>query len=422
MAAFFSQDSLQHYLAQHYLLYKDLWSTLYPVDTASTDSSAQHVQHEQLLAYFTQQQIAFRFLDQEHSLLYAEDTLSHSTTSRPFTLCLQFPRLAHMPSSVAFILSLAALSSYRANADLPPLTLQLLFDEAPFSRKKLSEEHRNLPVADITLCDGSGWPDFAPFNVPVFALGCKGQLQVELQVHTAATPLPTAYGAILPNASWRLLWALTSLKDAREGILIEGFYDALHPTDDNDVALLYTYPDTKEYLLQQWQTHSILMNLDSFQQHYAHLLTPTCSITTIHSGLQTEHVLPNSALARVDFQLLPNQTPYDIFSLLRQHLDTHGFQDVQLSPLYTQYPTKLSALAPVTQLIAKALYEVYHQEALLLPFVSGPCPAAAFNQPPTPTVVLPLWSGQYTHYPTEAQFIQAASNLALLFKKITEAN
>src|SRR5947209_2928789 len=110
MAAFFSQDSLQNYFAQHYLLYKDLWSTLYAVDTPSTNSSVQHIQYEQLLAYFAQQQFAFRFLDQEHSLLCAEDTMPPSTTSRPLTLCLQFSHLAPMSSSVAFILSLAARS------------------------------------------------------------------------------------------------------------------------------------------------------------------------------------------------------------------------------------------------------------------------------------------------------------------------
>ena len=60
-----------------------------------------------------------------------------------------------------------------------------------------------------------------------------------------------------------------------------------------------------------------------------HIFGPTCTIC----GIQTGHteagaktVLPSTAMARLDFRLVPDLTPSLILELLRTHLDLRGFQ------------------------------------------------------------------------------------------------
>src|SRR6266700_5287703 len=81
--------------------------------------------------------------------------------------------------------------------------------------------------ADGCLCDDTRAlqeTGLAGEHMPLLALGSKGMLRVQLSVQTALHPLPAQYGSIVPDSAWRLLWALNSLKNAQEEILIEGFY------------------------------------------------------------------------------------------------------------------------------------------------------------------------------------------------------
>ncbi|MDX1447313.1 MAG: hypothetical protein R3333_14080, partial [Lishizhenia sp.] len=62
---------------------------------------------------------------------------------------------------------------------------------------------------------------------------------VELSVQTAERESHSGLGgSIFPNAAWRLVWALRSLKDEDEKILISGFYDDIQPPSEKDLDLL----------------------------------------------------------------------------------------------------------------------------------------------------------------------------------------
>lgn len=57
---------------------------------------------------------------------------------------------------------------------------------------------------------------------PNIWLGLKGTLYVELRVKTLTKDMHSSRAPIIPNAAWRLVWALSTLKDQEERILIEG--------------------------------------------------------------------------------------------------------------------------------------------------------------------------------------------------------
>ena len=59
-------------------------------------------------------------------------------------------------------------------------------------------------------------------------LGLRGICYVELSVETASTDVHSGLGgSIFPNAAWRLVWALSTLKGEDERIRIKGFYDGI---------------------------------------------------------------------------------------------------------------------------------------------------------------------------------------------------
>ena len=167
-------------------------------------------------------------------------------------------------------------------------------------------------------------PYDATLPTPCLALGTKGLLRVEVGVETDSHNQHVLSGAILPDAAWRLIWALNSLKDAREEIHIEGFYDTLVPMEDDEIALLQNMVNDEAVLKQRLHVNEFLLHLHGFQLYYTYLLLPTSIITSIHSGSTSSHTLPSTARASLDIHLVPDQEPEDINEKLRKHLNLQG--------------------------------------------------------------------------------------------------
>jgi len=234
-------------------------------------------------------------------------------------------------------------------------------------------------------------------ETPILALATKGHLRVELAIQTASKAINSVHGGIAPDALWRLLWALGTLKDAREDILIEGFYDTLAPVQDDMMTQLHALPDNTAELIQQWGIQQPLMGLQGFQLHYAHLLLPTCTINSISNDPQAANtanegagtLLSRQAKAQVDFYLLPDQAPQDIFSKLQRHLQEQGFTDVNVRILSTARPVRTPASDPFIQLAISSIEKAYEQKPLILPTTVGSyANLSAHMKDGTPTIFM----------------------------------
>ncbi|MCL0065088.1 M20/M25/M40 family metallo-hydrolase [Dehalococcoidia bacterium] len=87
-------------------------------------------------------------------------------------------------------------------------------------------ENQALLKSDACLWEGDGvnWDDR-----PTITLGLKGIINVDLEVRGAVCDVHSSLAPLVPNPAWRLIWALNSIKDADENILIAGFYDDVRP-------------------------------------------------------------------------------------------------------------------------------------------------------------------------------------------------
>ncbi len=65
-------------------------------------------------------------------------------------------------------------------------------------------------------------------------------------------------GTYVPSASWRLVWALASLKSADERITIEGFYDDVLPVTKKDEEILNAFPYNEKSQLEKLGLTSFL--------------------------------------------------------------------------------------------------------------------------------------------------------------------
>jgi acetylornithine deacetylase/succinyl-diaminopimelate desuccinylase-like protein len=243
---------------------------------------------------------------------------------------------------------------------------------------------------------------------PLMYAGLRGVQYVELRVRTASTDSHSGLGgSIFPNAAWRLTWALASLKGPDERIALPGFYEDVEPPSERDLELLAALPDDSADLLKRYQLDHFVKGLEGgVELQQEKLFSPTCTICGLTSGYQgpgTKTVLPAVASAKVDFRLVPNQSPQVVLDQLRQHLNEQGFADVQVRSLGSEPPGRTPPDDPFLQLVAAQAEGVYGQRQLIQPLSGGSGPVHAFLESlklPVATIGV-SYPGARIHAPNE---------------------
>jgi acetylornithine deacetylase/succinyl-diaminopimelate desuccinylase-like protein len=152
---------------------------------------------------------------------------------------------------------------------------------------------------------------------PMQYLGLRGICYVELSVTSLSTDVHSGLGgSILPNAAWRLTWALNSLKGVDERIRIPGFYDDVVQPSARDRELMDALPDVAEEYKTRYGAKEFIKGLTGGTDlKIEEVFVPTCTICGLTSGYQgpgSKTVQPAFASAKVDFRLVPDQKPQDI--------------------------------------------------------------------------------------------------------------
>lgn len=222
-------------------------------------------------------------------------------------------------------------------------------------------------------------------EIPNQSLGLRGICYVELSVTTASQDCHSGLGgSIFPNAAWRLVWALNSLKDANERILIPGFYDSVVPPTARDIELMAALPDAAEEYKNRYGLKHFLNGISGgVELALAEVFKPTCTICGLTSGYQgpgSKTVLPAKASAKVDFRLVPDQTPEVVLKQLRAHLDAQGFEDVKVAFLGGEAPARTDPDDPFVKLVVESAREVYGVPQQIVPLVGGSGPNAIFQK------------------------------------------
>lgn len=220
-------------------------------------------------------------------------------------------------------------------------------------------------------------------ETPIQYLGLRGICYVELSVETADIDVHSGTGgSIFPNAAWRLVWALNTLKGIDERIRLPGHYDKVRPPSERDRALMEALPETADTYKKQFGIRNFIKGLTGgVDLRIEEVFTPTCTICGLTSGYQgpgSKTVQPAKASAKIDFRLVPDQEPEDVLKSLRTHLDSEGFPDVKITFLGGEAPARTDPDDPFIKLVCDTAVDVYAKEMLLVPLCGGSGPNGPF--------------------------------------------
>jgi acetylornithine deacetylase/succinyl-diaminopimelate desuccinylase-like protein len=307
---------------------------------------------------------------------------------------------------------IAAIRAVRAVAGGLPQRVKFLVEgEEEVSSPSLDafiEANRDLLAADACVWEFGG---VDPDGRPEVVLGLRGILYVEYRVRTLSRDAHSGSAHNLPNAAWRLVRALNTIQAADGRVLIPGFYDAVKGPTDTDLQLMAGMPSTEAFNREHFGVKEFV-NGHTEMDYITAVFEPTANIAGIGAGWQgqgSKTVIPAYAMAKMDFRLVPDQDPDDLFARLRKHLDEQGFSDVEVVKLGGERSAVTPGDDPFVQLTARLASEVYGKPAVIDPLVGGTGPVYPFRAYlGTPIVTLgpgdPLSNA---HSPNESMSIEA---------------
>ncbi|HEY4914121.1 MAG TPA: M20/M25/M40 family metallo-hydrolase [Candidatus Dormibacteraeota bacterium] len=270
-----------------------------------------------------------------------------------------------------------ALETLKALGDLP-VTLRFLVEgEEEIGSKtfeKIAHDHSGKLAAD-----GCLWESGASFDDagrPTIQFGCRGLLYVQLRVKMLAFDQHSGWASIYPSAATYMIAALASLRDQEMNIQIEGFYDKVVKPTEGDRRMMAKIDPEVEKRKQLVGFDRLVRDPRPEEVIEQMLFTPTCNIAGVTTGYQgpgSKTVLPAEATAKLDFRLIPNQDPADVASQLRRHLDSHGFEKVEVVWSDGEKPARSDPGSAVGKTMIDCVREL-HGEPIIWPFMPATGP------------------------------------------------
>ena len=256
------------------------------------------------------------------------------------------------------------------------------------------EANKDLLAADGMHClDGSVE---ASTGLPDVELGLKSVLYVELVAHGANSDIHSLNFPLVPSPAWELVRALGTILAPDRTILIEGWYEGLYELQDEDLEQLRDKASRTDLaaLKQEWGITNFALGRDGIDALRARAYEPTANIAGLVSGYTgpgSKTIVPNEARAKMDFRLVPHLDPDRALALLRRHLDSHGFEHIEIhTEIAGEPPYKISVKESMAQAVLKAAEQVYgappivngvSAEGTILKHVWIPCVLTGFANP-----------------------------------------
>jgi acetylornithine deacetylase/succinyl-diaminopimelate desuccinylase-like protein len=270
---------------------------------------------------------------------------------------------------------------------------------------RFAAEQKDLLQAEGCLWD-EGYRDTK--ERPVISLGFKGITFLELRAHGARSDLHSKWGTIVPNPAWRLVHALSTITSPKGVITIDGFSSHIAPVSADDLKALRAIELDEAGLKREFRIASWVRSMKGEALVKEHIFGPTCTIC----GIQTGHteagpktVLPSTAMARLDFRLVPDLTPELVVRLLREHLNVRGFKDIEIIELGSAPLAKSSATSRVARAATESALEIYGVPPIVYPMdpSSGPVGAVCgASNPSAPVASFGIsYAGSNPHGPDE---------------------
>lgn len=270
-----------------------------------------------------------------------------------------------------FFLHLKALEAHLATRGSLPVNVVVLAEgEEEVGSPNLVpfvKEHRERLQAETVVISDSAM--FAP-GVPSLLFSLRGLAYFELHARGPSSDLHSgAYGGAVANPANALARIVASLHDSTGRIAIDGFYDDVADPPPEVLEGIRRLPfDADEYAAEVGTTPA---GGEAGYSPLERLWTrPCCDVNGMLSGYTGEGaktVLPATAMAKVSFRLVPDQTPERVRELLEAHLERVAPPGValELVELHGGRPWRATVGGPVFDAASRALERAFGARPVL---------------------------------------------------------
>jgi acetylornithine deacetylase/succinyl-diaminopimelate desuccinylase-like protein len=283
---------------------------------------------------------------------------------------------------------LHAIQALRASGGLPVNIKWTIEGEEEMGSNSLPDfyaEHRDMLRADAAF--EPFWGQHSPESPPQITLGTKGVVGIEFVCRAGKWGGPrevvhSSVGAWVGSPAWRLMQALTSMVNYNQQLVVDGIpaHGQMLPGDHEllqamaarfnsdearkDLGIERFKADLPAYELLREMQFSPVLNVNGLQSGY------------LGDGSHT--IIPTSARALCDLRLPPGLQVDDAIRALRRHLDSRGYDDIEIH-VDSGYPAARTPLrAPVVQALIST-YRAHGFEPVVRPVEPSATPYYLFT-------------------------------------------
>lgn len=212
--------------------------------------------------------------------------------------------------------------------------------------------------------------------------GVRGVASFELRVKTAKADLHSGnWGNVAPNALWKLVHLLGTMKNARGEITIAEIHDNVLPPTPADWAAMAALPLDLERVKREWGLSELDEPLDRpfFERT---MFWPSLTINGLHGGYDgpgSKTVLPCEAVAKCDLRLVERMTLADVMDKVNAHVRHHA-PDVEISWESGMEPSRTPLESRFTEPVRRGLELGQGEPPLLIPSAGGSLPDYVFTK------------------------------------------
>jgi acetylornithine deacetylase/succinyl-diaminopimelate desuccinylase-like protein len=307
-----------------------------------------------------------------------------------------FARSASDDKSPIVVL-MAALDALRAAGLEPTSNLKFIFegDEEASSPNldRMVRENADLLAAEIAvIADGPRHSSGRPTAV----FGVRGIVSAEITVYGPTVPLHSGhYANWAPNPAEALAELLATTQAEDGSVTIAGWYSDMLPLGPADIAALAALPDEEEERLRL----GIAKPEGGGRSRWEMVTLPSFNVRGMQSawvGDQARTIVPDRALASLDFRLVRDIQPRDQVERFIGHVQEQGYHVVSGEPdLETRlahpklariestkgYPAVRSSLdEPSAQAVVEAVRDATGEEPVVIPTHGGSVPGYVFPE------------------------------------------
>lgn len=289
-------------------------------------------------------------------------------------------------------------------------------------------EYKDLFAADACIWEFGGKDEAERISM---VAGIKGMAYMELTCVGADIDMHSSVGAYVDNAAWRLVQALATMKNEQNEILVKGFFDGIEEPTAGEKEVVSALPFDEGAIEELYGLKRPLITkakgIDPRDAMVFHPTMTICGLVSGYIGEGAKTVLPKNAKAKVDCRLVPGQDPNHILACIQQHLQDHGFTDIQATMINGQKAYRSNYHHPFVAHVLESARHVYDKEPVLAPNAAGTGPMFAFGE----ALQLPIvstgvgWVGCKVHAPNESirleDFEQGVAHMVMLMSGFAAA-